>query len=164
MSHLQTAQHQYKFFKRLVNQLKVRCSKKALGCNWVGELGNLEKQLSEGSVDGECQFVAVACPLSCGNHIQRGRLKEHKSEDCPQRPCTCEHCGHKDTYKSVMEDHWPRCGKYSLQCPNNCGENVIERQHLQKHVEEACPLQVIQCEYAYAGCKAKLIANSWQLT
>ena len=146
-----------KFFKRQVNQLKVRCSKKTLGCNWVGELGNLEKHLSEGSVDGECQYTAVACPLSCGDHIQRGLLGGHKSKDCSQRPYTCNHCGHKAIYKSVTEDHWPRCEKYPLQCPNNCGrENAIERQHLKEHVDETCPLHVIQCEYAYAGCKAEL--------
>ena len=49
-----------KYFKRMVYQLKVRCPKKALGCDWVGELADLEKHLSEGSVDGECPFVAVA--------------------------------------------------------------------------------------------------------
>ena len=144
-----------KFFRRQVNQLKVRCSKKALGCNWVGELGNLEKHLSEGSINGECQYTAVACPLLCDDHIQRRWLDYH-IEDCPQRPYTCKHCGHKDTYKSVTEGHWPRCEKYPLLCPNKCRERAIERQHLQEHVEEACPLQVIQCEYAYAGCKAEL--------
>ena len=146
-----------KFFKRQVNQLKVRCSMKVLGCKWVGELGNLEKHLNVDSVNGECQFVVVVCPLSCGNHIiQRGRLKEHKSEDCPQRPCNCEHCGHTATHQLMVEDHWPRCEKYPLQCPNRCRENAIERQHLQEHLGESCPLQVIQCEYAYAGCKAQL--------
>ena len=145
-----------KFFKRQVSKLKVRCSKKALGCNWVGELGNLEKHLSMGSVDGECQYMAVTCPLSCGERIQRGKLTRHKSKDCSQRPYTCNHCGHKDTYKSVMKDHWPRCEKYPLPCPNNCGEKAIERQHLKEHVDETCPLHVIQCEYAYAGCKAEL--------
>ena len=144
-----------KFFKRQVNQLKVRCSKKALGCNWVGELGNLEKHLSEGSVDGECQYTAVACPLSCGDHIQRQQLEEHKSDDCPQRPFTCKHCGHKATYKSVMEDHWPRCEKYPLPCPNNCGENAIERLHLKQHLDKTCPLPVIKCKFSYAGCEIK---------
>ena len=119
----------------------------------MGELGDLEKHLSEGSVDGECQFVAVACPLSCGNNIQRHQLEEHKSEDCPQRPYTCEHCGHKDTYKSGTEDHWPQCERYPLPCPNNCGENAIERQHLKQHLDQNCPLQVIKCKFSYAGCK-----------
>ena len=141
-----------KFFKRMVNQLKVRCSKEASGYNWVGELGNLEKHLSEGSIDGECQFVAVTCPLSCGDHIQRHLLEEHKST-CPHRSCTCKHCGHKATYKSVTEDHWPRCEKYPIPCPNNCGEKAIERLHLKQHLDNTCPLQVIECEFSYAGCE-----------
>ena len=141
-----------KFFKRQVNQLKVRCSKKALGCNWVGELGNLEKHLSEGSVDGECQYTAVACPLSCGDHIQRGRLEEHKSV-CPQRPFVCDYCDYEDTYKNVMEDHWPRCEERPIQCPNKCGENTLVRRHLQQHLDIACPLQVVMCGFSYAGCE-----------
>ena len=142
-----------KFFKRQFNQLKVWCSKKALGCNWVGELGDLEKHLHVDSVDGQCQYVAVACPLSCGDRIQRHLLAHHKSAGCPQRRWICKHCGHKATFKLVMEDHSSRCEKYPLRCPNNCGENSIERQDLQKHLDDSCPLQVIPCRFSYAGCE-----------
>ena len=55
-----------KFFKRKVNELKVHCPNKSLGCEWVGELGNLDRHLSQNSVEGECQFVTVACPYCCG--------------------------------------------------------------------------------------------------
>ena len=53
-----------KFFKRKVNELKVHCPNKSLGCEWVGELGSLDRHLSWNSVEGECQFVTVACPLT----------------------------------------------------------------------------------------------------
>ena len=140
-----------KFFKRQVNQLKVRCSKKASGCNWVGELGDLEKHLSEGSVDGECQYMTVACPLSCGDHIQRGRLEEHKSV-CPQQQFMCYYCDYEGTYKNVMEDHWFECEKRPIQCPNKCGENTLVPRHLQQHLDIACPLQVVMCKFSYTGC------------
>ena len=54
------------FFKRKVMELNVRCSNRAIGCKWVGELGNLNDHLKLGSVDGLCDFVAVDCPLKCG--------------------------------------------------------------------------------------------------
>ena len=143
-----------KFFKRQVNQLKVRCSKKASGCNWVGELGDLEKHLSEGSVDGDCQYTAVACPLSCGDHIQRHLLEEHKSL-CPQRPFMCDYCDYEGTYKNVMEDHWFNCEERPIQCPNKCGENTLIHRHLRVHLAIICPLQVIECKFSYAGCEIK---------
>ena len=58
-----------KYFKRRVNEFKVRCPNKSLGCEWVGELGSLDRHLSQNSVEGECQFVTVACPYSCGDSI-----------------------------------------------------------------------------------------------
>ena len=144
-----------KFFQRTVKQLKVRCPNKSLGCVWVGELGNCNRHLSQNSVEGECQFVTVACPYSCGDGFQRCQLKVHKRNDCPNRPVTCRYCNHKATYIKVRNEHWPLCKQYPLKCPNQCGENVIERQHLPKHLEEACPLQVIKCEFSYAGCEVE---------
>ena len=141
-----------KFFKRQVNQLKVRCSKKAVGCKWMGELGDLEKHLSEGSVDGECQYTAVSCPLSCGDGIQRHLLEEHKSV-CPQRPLVCDYCDYEGTYKNVMEDHCFKCEERPIQCPNKCGENALVRRQLKQHLAQTCPLQVIKCKFSYAGCE-----------
>ena len=144
-----------KFFKRKVNELKIRCPNKSLRCEWVGELGSLDRHLSQNSVEGECQFVTVACPCSCGDGFQRCQLKGHRMNDCPNRPFTCRYCNYKATYVKVTDTHWPICKQYPLKCPNQCGENVIQRQHLPKHLEEACPLQVIRCEFSYAGCEVE---------
>ena len=145
-----------KFFQRKINELKVRCRNKSSGCEWVGELGSLDRHLSQSSVEGECQFVTVACPYSCGDDLQRCQLEGHKMNDCPNRPFNCPYCGHHEaTYSKVTNDHWPFCEKFPLQCRNKCGENAIERQHLPKHLEEACPLQVIRCEFSYAGCEVE---------
>ena len=144
-----------KYFKRRVNEFKIRCPNKSLGCEWVGELGSLDRHLSQNSVEGECQFVTVACPYSCGDSFQRCQLEGHKVNDCPNRPFTCQYCDHKTTYITVTNEHWPNCKQYLLECPNKCGENAIERQHLPKHLEETCPLQVIKCEFSYAGCEVE---------
>ena len=143
------------YFKRKVNELKVRCPNKSLGCEWVGELGSLDRHLSQNSVEGECQFMTVACPYNCGDSFQRCQLEGHKANDCSNRPFTCQYCDLKATFTEVIIEHWPICKQYPLKCPNKCGENAIERQHLPKHVEETCPLQVIKCEFSYAGCEVE---------
>ena len=232
-----------KFFKCKVNELKVRCPNKSLWCEWVGALGDLDRHLSQNSVEGECQFVTVACPYACGEHFQRCQLEGHKVCDCPNRPFMCQCCGHEDTYNAVTNEHWLICAKYPVDCPlgcqwvgeqgnldqhlndgfeegecplvtvpcsydcgwcfqrchlqehkakecftrpftcqycdykatyikvinehlpickryilkctNQCGANAIERQHLPKHLEETCPLQMIKCEFSYAGCEVE---------
>ena len=143
------------FHKRGVLSLKVRCPHKAEGCEWQGELGNLEQHLNTNSSAGECRYVDVDCPYACGERVQKGSLEEHKSQRCPLRPFTCQYCSHTATNQEVTEEHWPVCEKYPLPCPKECGE-VIERQHLKRHLEQTCPLDVIQCELSYAGCGAQL--------
>ena len=145
-----------KFHKRRVLSLKVRCPHKAKGCEWQGELGSLEQHLNTNSSAGECRYVDVDCPYACGERVQRCSLEEHKSQRCPLRPFTCQYCNHKATHQKVTKEHWPVCEKYPLPCPNECGEEEIERQHLKGHLEQTCPLEVIQCDFSYAGCGTQL--------
>ena len=145
-----------KFHMRRVLSLKVRCPHKAEGCEWQGELRSLEQHLNTNSSAGECRYVDVDCPYACGERVQRRSLEEHKSQRCPLRPFTCQYCNHKATHQKVTKEHWPVCEKYPLPCPNECGEEEIERQHLKGHLEQTCPLEVIQCDFSYAGCEAQL--------
>ena len=144
------------YHKRRVFSLKVRCPHKAEGCEWQGELRSLEQHLNTNSSAGECRFAVVDCPYACGERVQRRSLEEHKSQRCPLRPFTCQYCNHKATHQKVTKEHWPVCEKYPLPCPNKCGEEEIERQHLKGHLEETCPLEVIQCDFSYAGCGVQL--------
>ena len=136
--------------------IKVKCPHKAEGCEWEGELGSLEQHLNTNSCEGECGYVDVDCPYSCGECVTRHNLDGHLSQHCPLRPFTCQYCNHEATHQEVTKDHWPVCEKYPLPCPNECGEEEMERQHLKGHLEQTCPLEVIQCEFNYAGCGAKL--------
>ena len=147
-----------KFHKRKVMSLKVRCPHKAEGCEWEGELGSLEQHLNTNSSAGgrDCLHVYVVCPYFCNERVQRRCLEEHKSQHCPLRAFTCQYCNHEATYQEVTKEHWPVCEKYPLPCPNECGEEERERQHLKKHLKQTCPLEVIQCEFSYAGCGAQL--------
>ena len=148
-------------FKRRVENLQVHCSKKGAGCSWMGELGSLDRHLSNGLVGGQCQYVAVACPNLCGRRLQRRNLERHKANDCPKRQFTCMHCTHGATYQKIVEDHWPKCSKYPLECPNNCGKRSIERQHLPNHLK-VCPLQLVECEFDYAGCRRRIQRQGMQ--
>ncbi len=113
--------HPDKFFKRKVNELGVYCPNKDKGCEWVGELGNLDQHLSNSFLGGDCQFVTVECPHLCGVSFQRcqfGELEKHKADGCPNRPFSCEFCGHRATYSEVTGEHWRVCEKYPVECPN----------------------------------------------
>ena len=74
------------FIKRKVMELKVRCGNTSTGCNWVGELGDIDNHLKIGSVEGQCSFVDVECPLGCGKRTQRQHLSNHKINECTKRP------------------------------------------------------------------------------
>lgn len=76
----------HKKLVREVNALVVRCPQKALGCEWVGELGQLERHLNPPSPTGGCKFVMVECPYQCGAQLQRQMVQEHEMESCPKRP------------------------------------------------------------------------------
>ena len=147
-------------FKRDVMELKVRCSNKSAGCKWVGELGELDNHLKPGSVEGQCHFVDVECPLQCGRRVKRRNLNHHKSKQCAKRPVACQYCDYRSTYEMVVNDHWPKCQCYPKVCPNNCSTDKIERRFLQHHLKEKCPLEMIPCKFAFAGCGAKIKRES----
>ena len=73
-----------------VNGLVVCCPQKAQGCEWEGELGQLQLHLTNPGAGQDlrkgCLYVMVACPLKCGVEIPRCLLAEHESEACPKRP------------------------------------------------------------------------------
>ena len=74
---------------REVNALVVRCPQKEQGCEWEGELGQLQSHLNSGagvSASNGCGFVVVECAYQCGAHLQRRLLQEHEMEICPKRP------------------------------------------------------------------------------
>jgi TNF receptor-associated factor 4 len=149
-----------KFFRRKVRQLKVRCSNKSAGCDWVGELGELDNHLKPGSVERQCDFFNVECPLRCGGRIKRCNLKKYQSSKCNKRPFTCLYCEYKATHEKVVHVHLPKCQRYPKICPNECSTVKIERRFLQCHLQEECPLEKMQCEFSFAGCQAKVERKS----
>ena len=148
-----------KRLKRMLYEFKVYCTNKQHGCQWQGELRQLDNHLNcdppqEKQLEG-CRFTRVKC-LYCSELVQRSSIQIHQSEQCSRRPFSCEYCkDFESTYEDVTTNHWPVCGYYPVQCTNRC-ETTIERQLLKSHISNDCPLTAIDCDFSHVGCKVKL--------
>ena len=148
----------------LERQLKARdvfCSKKKLGCEWKGKLGDFEQHLNENPSPEEqltgCGFVEVECKHGCGEWYERFFIDTHQNEECLQRPYSCEYCEEcNSTFEDVTEIHYAMCGKYPVTCPNKCQNDPFEQSKIEYHLNDECPLTEVSCPFAYAGCEVKL--------
>lgn len=150
-----------KGLERSLKELEVHCSHQRLGCEWTGELGALESHLNTESEPEKrqegCGFVTLDCIHSCGERIQRQRIAEHQGDECLKRPYSCDFCHqYESTFEDVVSNHYPVCTHYLISCPNCCTPYTFERQSLGAHLDKDCPLQVTNCELAYAGCDTRL--------
>ncbi|XP_064385533.1 TNF receptor-associated factor 4-like [Halichondria panicea] len=133
--------------RRRLLDLKVYCDNKAVGCDWVSGLGELEQHLGE-----KCALVSVDCQYNCGESVERRFLTKHTTNDCPKRPHSCDYCLLEGTYQEIQDDHLPVCSKYPVACPNECGVAPPERGQLEGHLRE-CPLIMVECELKELGCE-----------
>ena len=146
--------------KRALYTLKVHCSHQKDGCEWTGELGQLDVHLYEDpepekQLNG-CQFVEIDCLYECGDRLQRRYMHKHQTELCTKRPFSCEHChNYESNYADVIHNHWPVCGSFPLRCPNQCG-SFPQRQNIKNHIDNECPLTTIDCDFHHVGCTVKL--------
>ena len=137
---------------------QVHCSNKEDGCEWKGELGQLDNHLNWNNLKQDiegCAFANIKCSY-CFEIVAGNSLQHHKNELCDKRPFSCEHCNdYESTYDDVIHNHWPVCGSHPVKCPNKCG-TFCQRQHCAKHVSSDCLLTVLECDFNYAGCQVKL--------
>ena len=125
-----------------------------MGCEWIGEYGKVEKHLDFDNDKGECQFVAVKCPLSqkCECTILRKFLATHCKKACKYRPYSCKYCGFQSTYVEITTQHNGDCVNYPLLCPNHCSRMTYPRHQLKEHIAE-CPDEKVSCTFSEMGCK-----------
>ena len=140
--------------QRQVNSLKVRCQHHEEGCQWVGELRYLQEHLDP--VIRKCGCILLACPLGCGERVRSSAMKDHILNDCSKRSYVCEYCSYCNKLDIVTEQHYPVCEQFPVECPNACSRLNLKRLELVSHLEEQCPLQVIQCPFTSAGCTVQL--------
>ena len=101
--------------------------------------------------------LKVRCPHKrngCKWEGELGNLDQH-SNCCPKRPWQCQNCDFRGTYDIGTTDHLPNCTKYPEPCPNQCDIGTVPRCDMEKHLTE-CPLQLVECEFAQAGCQEKI--------
>ncbi len=149
--------------KRLHKSLygfKVWCDKKESGCNWSGELRDLDAhQNLEPSSEEErylgCEYAEIECLFNCGKSFTRRMLNNHETEICELRPYVCQFCNdYSSTYITVVDHHQPECLFRTVPCPNLCGISP-EKRFLEQHLEDECELRPpdkIPCDFSFAGC------------
>ena len=138
---------------------KVYCCNKDDGCDWQGELGQLDKHLNlnpdQDKQEIGCAYTRVKC-LHCSELYQRCSIKCHQTSECLLRPFSCEMCNEfKSTYDDVSKNHAPSCKCRPVECPNTCG-NTLQHQELEEHLSSVCPLSMVECEFSHAGCDVKM--------
>ena len=148
-----------KRLQRNLGQRDVYCSKKDLGCDWVGILLEIDNHLNMDPIPASrlfgCHFIQLMC-LHCRSSFKRGELKGHE-DNCPQKPHTCEYCHDFTATRNVVRiDHFPNCKHFPLKCSNECGE-VFARWKMESHLVNDCPFTAVNCDYHYAGCDTWLM-------
>ena len=143
--------------ERSLKDLEVWCPYRKEGCEWKEKLGKLEEHLNRDSSQlNGCHFVAVECTHKCGKWFQSRHITTHELQQCKKRPYSCDYCRlYYSTFEDVTEVHYPQCGKYPVACPNSCDVCVLERQNVESHLKEHCPLVLLVCPFNYAGCKTQ---------
>ena len=149
-----------KGLERELYSSQVCCSFKSRGCDWRGELRQLNQHLNSNSSQDNllagCAFLRICCDY-CQHAMYRRQLQEHRNKACPKRPFTCPTCEeYESDYEDVTSTHMPECKCRPVECPNKCGL-VVEAQNLQAHLSSDCELAEVECEFSHAGCEIRII-------
>lgn len=100
-----------KQLERTLNGLQVHCTHRREGCEWKGELRELESHLNQEERDQpqSCEYVTIECK-ECRKRYPRRHMGKHTEEGCPETLVPCK-------YRSI-----------------GCQE-VIRRKNITAHVE-----------------------------
>ena len=137
-----------------LHNVYVPCIYAYMGCDWVGELAELDAHL-DGEDGRGCSYHSVKCKY-CSCSFQRSTVYVHQSRDCSLRPYTCEYCNkYTASYEEVEINHIPLCESYPIECFNNCGEK-IRRCDIESHINSTCTQEKIECALKDEGCTVQL--------
>ena len=126
---------------REVRSSHVYCTNKHKGCDWQGEVNDINNHLV--NTDG-CQFVKTKCSYGCGKVMQRRHLVSHLTTKCPYRKVNCQYCHITGEHQFIEGEHQEECSRYPLPCPNNCEVGTVPRREMDRHKGE-CPLEEVIC-------------------
>ena len=147
--------------KREIQQLQVRCANSSeRGCQWTGTVGTLDDHIAS------CQFALVPCPNKCEEDKGAGELllirkllDQHLETKCPKRAYECPHCGEKETFARITEDHEQVCLKKIVACPNKGSgcSLCMERGKTKEHASSDCEYTEVACAYESVGCGVRML-------
>ena len=141
--------------KGFIDKLRCHCSNWREGCEWEGELQELNDHLNENPTNENqlngCDFTKIHCRW-CRQVLLRNEIGEHQENVCQLRLFTCQYCNHQDTYQRVVAIHLPKCPRQPVECPQRCGLSP-RRQSLDAHKAEECPNTIITCKIQ--GCEER---------
>ena len=132
---------QNKQIDREIKSFHILCSNKEKGCEWQGELNDINNHL--GNSDG-CQFEEIKCSNECGKMIQRQYLTGHVETECPHRKVNCQYCHDTGEHQFIEGQHKEECPKLPLPCPNKCEFAAIRREDMEAH-RGICRLEIVKC-------------------
>ncbi|XP_065901667.1 uncharacterized protein [Dysidea avara] len=138
---------------REIRNLHVTCTNKKRGCEWQGELNDINNHL--GNSDG-CRFEDVKCSNECGKVLQQRYLACHVETECPCRKVDCQYCHITGEHQFIEGEHKEQCPKLPLPCPNKCEVKNILREDMDTHRKE-CLFEMIRCEYHNVGCEERMM-------
>ena len=126
----------------------------------------VKKSICYFSLFTESLFVFACgggCSHGCGEWFQRCSVVLHETEQCGERPFSCQHCeDYHSTFEDVTKVHHLECDQYPLLCPNRCRENTFERWELKNHLDQ-CPLALIDCSTTQ-GAMHEYFSKFWLST
>jgi len=144
-----------KLSDREIRRLHVICTNNERGCEWQGELNDINDHLANRGRNG-CQFEDVSCSNDCGKMLQRQYLTSHVETECPRRKVNCQYCCISGEHQLIDGEHKEQCPKFPLSCPNKCEVGSVPREDMEAHRKE-CPLEIVQCYYHNVGCEERMM-------
>ena len=133
--------------ERQIKSLKMSCENEEKGCDWQGELFDLETHTKE------CPYALISCSKQCGEQVMREDLESHLLNNCQLREHRCPTCNQSGPYQTMTMTHLDQCPDTIVPCPNECGVPDMPRKDLKNH-RAVCPAEEIQC--GYPGCDIQL--------
>ena len=135
---------------RKIRSLRVYCINKKNGCEWQGEVNDINGHLSDG-----CMYESIECTNGCGEILQRRCLTQHTITECSHRKINCPHCRLSGRHHFITGDHMRECPKVIIACPNHCETDNILREDMDEH-RKVCSLEVVSCKYMKLGCGTRM--------
>ncbi|XP_065660467.1 TNF receptor-associated factor 5-like isoform X2 [Hydra vulgaris] len=143
--------------KRVIMQLKVKCSNFSSGCEWTGELKILNEHL------GSCEYRTLKCLNNpCSTSLLPKNLKEHMENLCIYRLVTCQYCKQKIVFRE-KQIHEENCECLPLCCVNQCGMKIMRKEGMRKE-HETHSNSSIQNHLSMAISKLDALENKITLT